>query len=94
MESLSQRVQAFTSLTGRGMAKKTAMREALGFTPQEIKRAIDEGTHELFVQQAQAISEDTALKRRSFGSGGDNGGGNNTGCGASAGRAAAANQEA
>ena len=94
VESLAQRVQAFTALAGNGLAVKTAMREALGFTPQEIKRAVDEATHELFVKQAQAISEDTALKRRSFGSGGDNGGGNNNGGGASGGLAAAANKEA
>lgn len=92
VESLNQRVQAFSTLVGSGVALKTAMRDALGFSPKQIKRAESEAMMQSFLQPALAPPSNTPLERRQFGAGGDNGGGTANGGGAAGGLKAAANR--
>lgn len=64
--TLSERVQAFVSLKGVGMSTRTALREGLGMTPKEIKRAISEQTTEsLSSQLTKGIHQATPLQKSS-----------------------------
>lgn len=78
-DSLVQRAAAFQSLVTTGeVAVETAMREALGWTPREIHRAIQEQNRSKLRALAKPVNEPTPLARRSHSiPGNDNGGGKN-----------------
>lgn len=64
VHTLTERVNAFASLTQNGVARKTALREGLGFTPKEIKRAEQESTEQALNNQiADAIKRSTPIER-------------------------------
>lgn len=82
MESLNQRVQAFASLRASGVAYKTALREAMAFTPTEIRQAVQESNAEKLLALTKPADAATPLQKQSFGvAGDDNGGGNANGGG-------------
>lgn len=64
VESLNNRVAAFTSLRSQGLAMSTALREAMSMTPTEIRRAMNERVEEQLTEQVQnAMSRQTPLEK-------------------------------
>lgn len=73
VESLSNRVAAYGGLKGQGVPMATALREAMGFTPAEIRRTENEVVGERMTQAMQtAMDQTTPLGRSSFGQGAEN----------------------
>lgn len=68
VESLSNRVAAYATMRDRGLAMSTALREAMGWTPPEIRRAQSEAVEErLTAAVSDAMSQATPLERSSYG---------------------------
>lgn len=68
IESMTNKVASFVSLKAGGLALSTALREAMGMTPKEINRAMNEVIEEKLSQTVQnAMGQATPLERSSYG---------------------------
>lgn len=68
IESMTNKVASFASLKSNGVALSTALREAMGMTPKEINRAVNEIIEENLTQTIQsAMGQATPLERSSYG---------------------------
>lgn len=62
--SLNERTQAFATMRQNGVSYKTALREGLGMTPTEAKRAIQEQSQEILSNTlTQAVQQATPLSK-------------------------------
>lgn len=77
-DTLVQRMSAYSSAVAAGMPPETAMRECLGWTPSQIRRATEESRKSKLLALSTPQGEPTPLAKRSFSvPGNDNGGGVN-----------------
>lgn len=64
--SLNERTQGYGTLIQNGIARETAMREALGWTPKQIKRANQDKTKEtLSAKLTESVSSATPMQKAS-----------------------------